>query len=85
MLTFLAVACKKRFVVESYTDEAVGFLEKNEVGKLAITRVVLRPRIEFGGETNPTPEQIEQLHHVAHRECFIANSVKTAVTVEPAA
>jgi organic hydroperoxide reductase OsmC/OhrA len=76
------VACKKRFVVERYTDEAVGFLEKNEAGKLAVTRVVLRPRIEFGGETKPTPEQLAQLHHVAHQECFIANSVRTVVTVE---
>src|SRR5438067_4404070 len=48
MLTFLAIACKKRFVVDSYRDEAVGFMEKNAEGKMAITRVVLRPRIEFG-------------------------------------
>jgi organic hydroperoxide reductase OsmC/OhrA len=82
MLTFLAVAAKKRFVVDSYDDEAVGFLEKNENGKLAITRVVLKPRISFGGEQQPTPEQIEQLHHIAHQECFIANSVRTEVAVE---
>ena len=82
MLTFLAVAAKKRLVVDSYDDEAVGFLEKNENGKLAITRVVLKPRIYFGGEQQPTPEQIEQLHHIAHQECFIANSVRTEVAVE---
>jgi organic hydroperoxide reductase OsmC/OhrA len=83
MLTFLAVACKKRFAVESYRDAAVGFMEKNAEGKLAITRVVLRPEVTFSGENQPTAEQLGQLHHTAHSECFIANSVKTDVTVEP--
>lgn len=82
MLTFLAVAAKKRFVVDAYEDDAVGFLGKNESGKLAITRVVLRPRISFAGDQQPTSEQIEQLHHIAHQECFIANSVRTEMTVE---
>jgi organic hydroperoxide reductase OsmC/OhrA len=82
MLTFLAIAAKKRFVVDRYSDQAVGFLEKNQKGKLAMTRVILRPRIVFGGPTLPTPEQHAELHEVAHRECFIANSVTTAVTVE---
>ncbi len=81
MLTFLAVAAKKRLVVDSYEDDAVGFLEKNADGKLAITRVVLKPRISFGGE-QPTPEQLGQLHHISHEQCFIANSVRTEVTVE---
>jgi len=81
MLTFLAVAAKKRFVVDAYEDDAVGFLGKNENGKLAITRVELRPRISFAGEQQPTPEQIEQIHHISHEECFIANSVRTEVTV----
>jgi organic hydroperoxide reductase OsmC/OhrA len=82
MLTFLAVAAKKQFVVDHYSDHAVGFLEKNQKGKLAITRVVLHPRIAFGGTTRPTPEQIAALHERAHSECFIANSVTTEVTVE---
>lgn len=82
MLTFLAVAAKKQFVVDRYTDTAVGFVEKNQKGKLAITRVILRPRIVFGGPTPPTPEQITTLHARAHSECFIANSVLTDVTVE---
>lgn len=81
MLTFLAVACKKRFVVESYTDEAVGFLEKNADGKLAITRVVLHPKIAFGGGNQPAPDLLREMHEFAHRECFIANSVKADVTV----
>ena len=81
MLTFLAVACKQRFVVESYIDEAVGHLEKNADGKLAITRVELQPKIVFGGGNNPTAEQLHEMHEFAHRECFIANSVKASVTV----
>ena len=83
MLTFLAVAAKKRYVVDSYTDDAVGFMEKNTEGKLAITRVVLRPRIVFSGVRQPTTEQVDELHHIAHAECFIANSVKTEIVVEP--
>ena len=82
MLTVLAVAAKKQFVVDRYSDHAVGFLEKNQKGKLAITRVILHPRITFGGTTPPTPEQIATLHERAHSECFIANSVTTEVTVE---
>jgi len=82
MLTFLAGAAKKQFVVDQYSDHAVGVLEKNQKGKLAITRVILRPRIVFGGPTPPTTEQITALHERAHSDCFIANSVTTDVTVE---
>ncbi len=85
MLTFLALATKKRLVVERYTDRAVGVLEKNEDGRLAVTRVVLRPEIEFGGDRRPTPADLAELHEKAHDHCFIANSVKTEVTVEQAA
>jgi organic hydroperoxide reductase OsmC/OhrA len=83
MLTFLAVAAKKKFVVDRYSDRAVGFLEKNQKGQLAITRVVLHPRVDFSGATRPTPEQLAELHDQAHHGCFIANSVTTEVTVEP--
>jgi organic hydroperoxide reductase OsmC/OhrA len=84
MLTFLAIAARRRFVVESYEDDAVGHMEKNADGKLAITRVELRPRIRFSGEKQPTSEELARLHEVAHHECFIANSVKTEVSVVPA-
>ncbi len=84
MLTFLAAAAKKKFVVDGYGDHAVGFLEKNQKGKLAITRVILRPKLTFGGTTSPTPEEIAALHERAHAECFIANSVTAEVTVEAA-
>ena len=81
MLTFLAIASRKRLVVDGYEDEAVGWLEKNEAGKLAMTRVVLRPRVVFAG-ADPGPEVLADLHERAHRECFIANSVLTHVEIE---
>lgn len=81
MLTFLALASRKRFVVDAYTDEAVGFMEKNDAGRIAITRVVLRPTIVFSGR-EPTEAELEALHERAHQHCFIANSVRTEVTVE---
>jgi organic hydroperoxide reductase OsmC/OhrA len=82
MLTFLAIAARKRYVVDSYSDEAVGVLEKNAGGRLAITRVTLRPEVGFGGENPPSMEELRRLHDQAHHACFIANSVKTEVTVE---
>ncbi len=81
MLTFLAVAAQRGLTVDAYEDDAVGYLEKNDKGKLAVTRVVLRPRIVFGGEA-PAPAVVDQMHDKAHRECFIANSVLTEVQVE---
>jgi organic hydroperoxide reductase OsmC/OhrA len=83
MLTFLAIACKKRFVLDEYSDNAVGYMEKNAEGRLAITRVTLRQRLKFSGDKQPTPQEIEELNHDAHEQCFIANSVKTEVKVEP--
>ena len=84
MLTFLAVAAKRKFVVDSYSDHAAGFLEKNAKGKLAVTRVILRPTVAFSGPTIPTAEQLTALHEEAHHGCFIANSVTTDVKVEAA-
>ena len=84
MLTFLAIAAGRRFVVDRYEDDAVGTLAKNEDGRLAITRVELRPRIAFGGEKTPSAEALEKMHERAHRACFIANSVRTEVRVESA-
>jgi organic hydroperoxide reductase OsmC/OhrA len=81
MLTFLAIAARKRFVVDSYEDEASGTLEQNPQGKLAVTRVTLRPRVVFSGPRQPSAEERAAMHHTAHRECFIANSVRTEVTV----
>ncbi|ODT98305.1 MAG: osmotically inducible protein OsmC [Planctomycetes bacterium SCN 63-9] len=83
MLTFLAIAAKKRYVVDSYNDRAVGILDKDAAGNLAVTKVTLRPEIRFGGEKQPTPDELGQLHEKAHQYCFIANSVKSEVVVEP--
>jgi len=83
MLTFLAIACKKRFTVDGYRDQAVGILGKDQTGRMAMTRVTLRPQVWFGGEKTPTPEELAQMHGQAHHACFIANSVKTEVVIEP--
>jgi len=81
MLTFLALASHKGFVVDGYEDHAAGFVEKNAQGKLAVTRVELRPKIAFSGSKTPTAADMESLHEKAHRECFIANSVTTEVRI----
>lgn len=83
MLTFLAVAAKRKLSLDSYHDEAVGVLEKNAEGKLAITRVTLRPKVVWTGGIAVSVEDLAKLHHDAHAGCFIANSVKTEVVVEP--
>jgi organic hydroperoxide reductase OsmC/OhrA len=83
MLTFLALAAKKKHVVDSYHDQAVGILAKDTAGNLAITKVTLRPKVRFSGEKQPALEELRQLHDRAHHACFIANSVKTEVIVEP--
>ncbi|WP_026607845.1 OsmC family protein [Methylocapsa acidiphila] len=83
MLTFLALAANRGFVVESYEDAATGFLEKNAAGKLAVTRIELRPKIVFSGDKRPTQDDLDRLHEKAHRECFIANSVTAEVRILP--
>ncbi len=83
MLSFLAIASRKGFRLDSYDDDAVGHLEKNADGKLVMTRVYLRPKVRFSGDRIPTLEQISRVHHEAHEQCFIANSVKTEIHCEP--
>jgi organic hydroperoxide reductase OsmC/OhrA len=70
--------------VDSYVDEAVGFMAKNEHGVPWVSAVTLKPKIIYGGDKLPQPADIERLHYLAHEQCFIANSVKTAITVAPA-
>jgi organic hydroperoxide reductase OsmC/OhrA len=82
MLWFLDLASRGGFVVSSYRDEAEGTLGKNAAGKMAMTRVILRPKIEFGGEGSPSASELADLHHAAHEACFIANSVTTEVVIE---
>ena len=81
MLTFLHVARLKGFIVTRYRDEAVGVMEKDGEGRMAVTRVTLHPRITYEGP-RPSVSERDTLHHEAHEECFIANSVKTEVVVE---
>ncbi|HEU4439095.1 MAG TPA: OsmC family protein [Methylomirabilota bacterium] len=82
MLTFLYVAMREGFVVERYEDEAVGVMRKNEHGAMWVGQVTLHPRIVYGGEKRPSVAEIDHLHHLAHEQCFIANSVKTEIAVE---
>jgi organic hydroperoxide reductase OsmC/OhrA len=83
MLWFLTMAVKRKFCVDRYFDAATGVMEKNAEGKMAMTVVTLRPEVTFSGANLPTREQIDHMHHRAHEECFIANSVKTDVRCEP--
>ena len=83
MLTFLSLAASRKFTVDSYVDEAIGTLAKNDRGKFAMTRVLLRPRVVFSGVEQPGAEELKELHHKAHEQCFIANSVTTTIDCEP--
>jgi organic hydroperoxide reductase OsmC/OhrA len=82
MLFFIDFARRAGFVVDSYVDESEGILDKRADGKMAMTRVTLRPRAEFSGANPPTDEELAELHHRAHEACFIANSVTTEVTID---
>ncbi|MCC7704269.1 OsmC family protein [Janthinobacterium sp. GW460P] len=84
MLFFLSLAAQRGYVIDDYRDDAVGELGKNAQGRLAMTRIVLRPRIAFAG-TPPTPDALAALHHDAHERCYIANSLTADVVVEGAA
>ena len=81
MLTFLFLAAKRGFQIDSYEDEAVGLMTKNEKGVPWISSVTLNPKIAYSGDKLPSPTDAEQLHHLAHEQCFIAQSVKTDITV----
>jgi len=81
MLFFLSLAAQRGHVIDDYRDEAIGELSRNADGKLAMTRIVLRPRIAFAG-TAPSAEALDSLHHEAHERCYIASSLKADVVVE---
>lgn len=83
MLWFLAIAAKGKFLVDAYHDEAIGTIARNEAGKLAMTEVILQPKVTFSGDRDPDLHELQDLHNKAHEECFIANSVKTTVRCEP--
>ena len=83
MLWFLSLAAKRGFRVDVYVDRAVGVMARNEAGRMAMTVVTLRPSVQFSGARLPTRAEVDALHHTAHDECFIANSVRTEVRCEP--
>jgi organic hydroperoxide reductase OsmC/OhrA len=81
MLWFLYYAAKAGCVVDLYRDEAEGIMERNAEGRIAVTRVTLRPEIRWSGERRPDEAEIAEMHHRAHESCYIANSVRTDVVV----
>jgi organic hydroperoxide reductase OsmC/OhrA len=83
MLSFLYLAAGQKFCVDHYSDNASGMMAKNPSGKSFVSVVTLRPDVRFCGDRMPTRSEIERLHHLAHEECFIANSVRTDVRCEP--
>jgi organic hydroperoxide reductase OsmC/OhrA len=82
MLTFLWLALRAGFQADSYEDKAVGFIAKNAQGAPWVSEVTLRPNIVWSGSRVPTVQDLARLHHEAHQQCFIANSIKTVVTVK---
>ena len=80
MLTFLAIAARKRLVIDAYVDRAVGELAENSSGRLAVTRIVLSPVIGWAGDV-PDEGVLARMHELAHQDCFIANSVTTEIVV----
>ena len=82
MLVFLAIAGKRGFVVDEYIDNPIGVMEKDADGRIAITKVTLRPQVTFAGDKKPTLETLKKMHHQSHDQCFIANSVTTEVMTE---
>ena len=83
MLWFLSIASKRKFTVDSYEDRAEGVMAKNAGGRLAMTKITLRPLVTFSGATVPDRTQLDALHHAAHDQCFIAHSVRSEVVCEP--
>ena len=81
MLFFLAFAGKRGFVPDSYEDNALGVMTKNERGKLFVSRVTLDPNIRFSGSKTPSADEIAELHRRSHEECYIANSVRTEIVI----
>ena len=85
MLFFLFHAAKRGFIVERYEDRAIGLMGKNAEGRTAMVKVVMKPAVTWGGDRQPDAATLEAIHHQSHLDCYIANSVNTEVTVEPAA
>ena len=81
MLTFLWIAAKKGFVIDSYEDDAVGEMTEGDDGKQWISKITLDPQIAWSGKRIPTADEIAEMHHDAHEGCYIANSIRSEVVV----
>lgn len=79
MLTFLAVAANRGWIIDRYEDHSVAYLDKNDRGQPVVTRIDLHPRVIFGGDKQPDQADVTRMHERAHQACFIANSVKSEV------
>tara|TARA_B100000767_G_scaffold266100_1_gene283016 strand:+ start:296 stop:772 length:477 start_codon:yes stop_codon:yes gene_type:complete len=82
MLFFLSIAAKHKFIIDKYEDNASGILQKNNQGKYAMTKVTLKPEVIFSSNAKPSLKKFEKMHHQAHQQCFIANSVHTDIVIE---
>lgn len=82
MLFFLSIAAKNKFIVDHYLDNAIGLMAKDADGNIAMTQVTLKPEVKFLGDKQASIEELQAMHHQAHQQCFIANSVKTVVLTE---
>lgn len=82
MLFFLSIAAQRGFIVDRYSDHAVGVLERDAAGRMAMTRITLRPRIAFSGAALPAPADLAAMHHLAHDKCYVANSLKAEIRIE---
>jgi organic hydroperoxide reductase OsmC/OhrA len=83
MLWFLSIAAEHGWCVDHYADDATGTLARNAAGRMVMTEVILHPLVLFGGERRPDVAEQQAMHHEAHDQCFIANSVKTVVNCQP--
>jgi organic hydroperoxide reductase OsmC/OhrA len=81
MLSFLYVAARSRFIVDAYEDHALGTMTADERGRKSITRIVLNPKVLFSGPRSPDTAAVERLHHHAHEQCYIANSLRSEIVV----
>jgi organic hydroperoxide reductase OsmC/OhrA len=82
MLFFLDFARRGGFVIDSYVDDAEGQLGKDDRGRMAVTKVTLKPAVAWSGEKRPTSAEVEEMHHKSHDACFIANSFRGEITIE---
>lgn len=83
MLFFLSFAARQGFVIDRYLDEAIGSMARNDSDKLYLSKITLNPDVTFQGSKQPSEHELDSIHHRAHEECYIANSVKAEIIVRP--